>query len=60
MILLNILIIVLSIIIFIKTLNYGIYEIKNNSNKSGGVTVIIVSIITLVLSVLIIYIKGVN
>ena len=60
MILLNILIIVLSIIIFIKTLNYGIYEIKSNNNKSGGITVIITSIITLALSVLIIYIKGVN
>ena len=56
----DILIIILSIIIFIKTLNYGIYEIKSNNNKSGGITVIITSIITLVLSVLIIYIKGVN
>lgn len=60
MILLNILIILLSIIIFIKTFNYGIFEIKNNNNKSGGITVIIVSILALISSIAIIYIKGVN
>jgi len=49
----------LSIWIFIKTLCYGIYEIKNNSNKPGGITIIIISIISLIFPNIIIYVRGV-
>jgi len=49
----------LSIWIFIKTLCYGIYEIKNNSNKPGGITIIIISIISLIFPNIMIYIRGV-
>lgn len=35
-------ILIISIIIFCKTINYAIYEIKVNSNKSAGVTIIII------------------
>ena len=40
---------------FLKTLFYGIYEINNNKNKSGGITVIILGIIGLILPIVIIF-----
>ena len=54
----KVLVLILSIIIFIKTLSYGIFELKEK-NKSGGTFVIIVSIISLVLPNLVIFINGV-
>ena len=55
----GIVVVLLSIWIFIKTLFYGIYEIKNNSNKPGGITIILISIISLILPNVMIYIRGV-
>lgn len=52
------LIIILSIMIFTKTLSYGIYEIKEK-NKIGGISIIIVAIISLILPNVMVYIKGV-
>ena len=52
------LVVVLSIIIFIKTLSYGIYEFKGN-NKTGGITVIVIASLSLVLPNLVVYIRGV-
>lgn len=52
------LIVILTIIIFIRTLSYGIYELKQK-NKSGGISVIIVAIFSLILPNLMIFIKGV-
>ncbi len=40
---------IISIWAFIKTLSYGIYELQQK-NKSGGFSVIILAIITLILS----------
>ena len=40
----------------LKSIFYGIYEIKNNNNKSAGNTVIILSIIGLILPIVIIFI----
>ncbi len=54
----RILVIILSIIIFIKTLSYGFYELKDE-NKVGGITVIVISIIALVLPNVMVYIRGV-
>ena len=55
----KIVIIILSIIIFIKTTSYGIYELKEQ-NKSGGFTIIITAIISLVLPILAIYFKDIK
>lgn len=52
------LVIILSIIIFIRTISYGIFEIKDN-NKSGGITVIIIATLGLVLPNLVVYIRGI-
>ena len=54
----RIIVFILSIIIFIKTLSYGIFELKE-TNRSGGTCVIIVSIISLILPNLMVYIRGV-
>ena len=55
----GIVVVILSVWIFIKTLFYGIFEIKNNSNKPGGITIILISIISLIFPIIIIYIRGV-
>ena len=60
MILLKVLVTILSIIIFIKTIAYGFYEIKKRSNKSGGITVIVIAIATFTFSNLVVFIKGIN
>ena len=53
------LVIILSIIIFIKTTSYGIYELRENNNKTGGVVVISIAVISLVLPNVVVYIRGV-
>lgn len=54
----QILVIILTIIVFTKTLSYGIYELNTN-NKLGGFTVIVFSVISLIAPNLIVYIKGI-
>ena len=54
----SVLVIILSIIIFVKTVSYGIYELKSK-NKIGGISVIIVATFALVLPNLMIFIQGV-
>lgn len=46
-----------SIFIFLKTIFYGMYEIKNNNNKLGGFIIIIISIIVLFLPSYMVYIR---
>ncbi len=41
-------ILIISIIIFCKTVNYALYEIKVNSNKPAGIVIIIISFIVLI------------
>lgn len=53
--LLKIFVSLLIIFSFLKTLFYGIYEINNNQNKSGGITVIVLGIIGLILPIIIIF-----
>ncbi len=48
----------LSIWIFIRTLSYGIYEIKQNSNTSGGIVIIVLAVLSLILPITVIYING--
>lgn len=53
------LVLILSIIIFIKTTSYGIYELKENNNKSGGMVVIAIATLSLVLPNLVVFIRGI-
>ena len=53
----RIVIIILSIYTILKTISYGIYEIKNNENKSGGIAVIAVSILSAILCDVIVYLR---
>ena len=55
----KLLVLILSIIIFIKTTSYGLYELKENNNKSGGIAVITVAVISLVLPNLVVYFRGI-
>ena len=34
--------ILIGLYIFVKTISYGIFEIKNNNNKIGGILVIVI------------------
>lgn len=49
---------ILSIWIFVRTLSYGIYEIKQNSNMLGGITTIVIAVSSLIFPNLIMYING--
>lgn len=60
MIILKILTIILTTIIFIKTLSYGLYEIKENNNKTGGISVIAFSLATFIFTNLVLFKKGIN
>jgi len=51
----NIILIILNIIVLIKTFSFGIYEIKNNNNKLGGVLSIIIEIFVFILIFYIIF-----
>ena len=52
------LVFIISVIIFIKTLSYGIFELKNK-NKLGGIVIIFISVISLTFPNIMVYIKGV-
>jgi len=54
-----IIIILLSIFVFTKTLSFGLYEIKKNSNIIAGITIIIIAIISSILPSIVIYINGI-
>lgn len=49
--------IVVTIFILIKTISYGLYEIKTQDNKSGGIAVICFSIIVVVFANIISFIR---
>ena len=55
----RIVIIILSIIVCIKTISYGVYEINQNKNRFGGIFVILFAIISSILPNIIVYIKGI-
>ena len=54
----KIVIIILSIIIGIKTLSYGMFEIKDNKNTFGGIFVIALATISIILPNVVVYLKG--
>ena len=53
------LVLILSIIIFIKTISYGIYELKENDNRTGGIVVISLAVASLILPNLVIFFRGI-
>ena len=52
------LVLILSIIVFIKTISYGIYEIKKIATYHGGISVIIIAIFSCFYPNIIIYFNG--
>ena len=44
----DIIFLLISLYILLKTIGYGLYEIKEKMNKSGGITVIAFSIIVVI------------
>lgn len=46
---------IILIIAFIKSYYYGIYEIKEKENKSGGVAIICLAILGLILPALLLF-----
>ena len=55
----KIVVFVLSAIIGIKTISYGIYEISKNNNRFGGIFVISLAIISAILPNICIWIMGI-
>lgn len=53
-----VIVIILSLMIFVRTLSYGIYEIKQNSNTIGGIITIVIAALSLILPNLVIFING--
>lgn len=44
----DLLFVLISLYVLIKTIYYGIYEIKQNNNKTGGIVVISFSVIVFI------------
>lgn len=55
----QILIGILSVMIFMKTFSYGLYELKNYKNKTAAITLFIFSILSLISSNLIVFFRGI-
>ena len=53
----NFLITILSIYVFIITIEYAFFEIKEQKNKYGGITIILISFISLLISNILLYLK---
>ena len=47
-----------SVWFFIRTLSYGIFEIKENSNTFGGIATIVLAVLSLILPITIMLING--
>lgn len=46
----NIFFLIVSLYILLKTIGYGIYELKEKNNKSGSICIILLSIFSVILS----------
>lgn len=53
----DIIFLLISIYIMLKAIGYGLYEIKEKMNKSGGITVIAFSIIVVIFANTIMFIN---
>lgn len=54
----NFLFFIFSIFVLLKSVFYALYEIKSQDNKSGGIAVIVFSVIVLVLANIVVFLKG--
>ena len=54
----NIIFIVFSVIVFIKTISYGIFEIKTNNNTFGGIVIFLIALFALICPNIIILTNG--
>lgn len=52
-----VIILIFSIIIFLKTVNYAIYEIKVNNNKGAGIVIVIMTFVVLIFAPFISYFR---
>lgn len=55
----QILIAILSVMIFIKTFSYGLYELKNYKNKISAITLFFFAVLSLVSTNLIVFFRGI-
>ena len=53
----NVLFLIVSILILFKTLGYAFYEIKQLKNKSGGITIIYFSVLIVIFSNIMMFIR---
>ena len=53
-----IILIIISIFVFIKTLSYGIFEIRKNSNTIGGIITIVIAVTALIFPNIMVFING--
>lgn len=53
----NVVFLVLSIFILLKTLGYAFYEIRELKNKSGGITIIFISIFIVIFANIILFLR---
>ena len=50
---------IFSIFVLLKSVFYALYEIKTQDNKSGGVAVIVFTVIVLVFANVVVFLKGI-
>lgn len=53
----NFLFFIFSIFVLLKSVFYALYEINSQDNKSGGIAVIVFSVIVLVLANVVVFLK---
>lgn len=53
----KILMALLSLFVFLKTLYYGVYEFKENSNKVAGVSIILLSFVCLIVPNILVHLR---
>lgn len=49
--------VVISIFILVKTIFYGLYEINTENNKSGGISVIVFSVLVVVFTNVVVFLR---
>lgn len=54
----NIIFIVFSVVVFIKTISYGIFEIKTNNNTLGGIVIFLIALFAFIFPNVIILTNG--
>ena len=50
---------ILSIWIFVRTISYGIYEIKQEKNKLGGTIVLLLALVSLIFPIIMVLVRGI-